>query len=658
MPIIDLIRGDRFRAHEVLFARRHPYEFADFHPQLVSDLWSDASRLVVLAFRGAAKSTLSEEYAAMSGCEGLFHNCIIIGSSEARAAERLAAISNELKTNDLLLACYGDQVGEVWTQTKLVLRNGSAIQAMGRDQDIRGIKHLDWRPDLILVDDFEDKDNVQSPEGRRRTMRWFLAELLPACDPRARIRVLATPMNRESVPMQLIRQAKWPHRTVPIAWLDEEGNEQSSWPDAFPMEWIGERRSEYAALGEIDLWESEYMVNPASAATRVFDQAHFLVEPVERTWQAVYAMIDPARTVRRTSATTGWAVWSWVRNRLIVWESGAKYLLPDEVVDLVFRIAREFSPVEIGIEEDGLNEWLLQPIRARMLTEGAIPYRGARATRRGERKHDFIRGLQPFFANGEVIFARPMPELCEQLLGFPTGRIDAADALAYALLLKPGRLIYEEWNPNVHIVPAEPSWGRPVYLAVNATRSGVVAALAQVSDGRSVVLADFVGEGDPGEGFEGIAREASLVAAGARMTVIAGGQHWDQYRNVGLVQAARSLGVECRPGGDPARGREWIRRELGRSGPSGPAFRVSPDARWTLNALAGGYSRPLKDGVLTAEPADNRYRLLMEGLEAFAGLMAWGMEDEDMDEAANYAIAPDGRRYRSALPARMQMRAN
>jgi predicted protein tyrosine phosphatase len=181
--------GDRYRLHEVVFERRHEHAFAPYHRQLVADFWSDEPQLVTLAFRGGGKSTLAEEYVALAGCEGLFRNCIIIGSSEARAAERLAAISNELKTNDRLLALYRDQVGEVWTQTKLVLANGAAIQAMGRDQDIRGIKHLDWRPDLVLVDDFEDKDNVQSPEGRRRTLRWFLAELRPACDPRHKVRV-------------------------------------------------------------------------------------------------------------------------------------------------------------------------------------------------------------------------------------------------------------------------------------------------------------------------------------------------------------------------------------------------------------------------------------------------------------------------------------
>lgn len=67
-------------------------------------------------------------------------------------------------------------------------------------------------------------------------------------------------------------------------------------------------------------------------------------------------MIDSARTVARTSATTGWAAWSWIRDRLAVWDEGAELLLPNAVVDLCFRLGRELRPVEIGFEKNGLDE--------------------------------------------------------------------------------------------------------------------------------------------------------------------------------------------------------------------------------------------------------------------------------------------------------------
>ena len=659
MPTIaDLraqIRADRFWAHEYLFKHRHEYPFAPFHRDLVADFWSDERFYIDLGFRECGKTTLVEEAVAMAACEGDFRNIVIIGAKVDLAAELLTNVKSELENNDTLLGLYGDQRGATWQITKIELKDGRCVQAVGRDQSVRGTKHRDWRPDLIIINDFEDDEEVLTPDGRRKTLRWVLRTLLPACDRRRRkIRIYDTVRDADSVPMQLRKQG-WPTRFIPVSYIGVDGLEQPSWPGHPTMtrEWLERERGMYARLGELDIWEREMMCNAATQADRTFQAEHFKIEPIPRTWQAVYAMIDPARTVRKSSATTGWAVWSWVRNRLIVWEAGAKHLMPDEIIDLAFRLARDYAPVEIGIEEDGLHEWLLQPIRARMSGgAGTLPYRGIRAPRG---KIDFIRGLQPFFVAGEVVWANDMPELRDQLLSFPTGRIDAPNALAYALLLKPGRLIYEDWNPNAHIETVESSWDRPHYLAANATRSMVSAALCQMVDGRTSIVDDWISEGDAGDVLERIIREASLRAGGARLTLVAGRKHWEQYQNVGLVQTARSLGLDVRPGGDPARGRELIRRELGRTRTTAPAFAVAPAARWVLNAFAGGYSVPLRDGSLANEPADNNYRLIMEGVEAFAGLMAFGIEDED-EQQPNWAYDAQGRRYRSALPARMQMR--
>jgi len=641
--------GAAWKLQQHLFQHRHEDKSPAVHREITEFLWSDVDRGVVLGFRGIGKSTLVEEVLTIAAGFRLFHNCLIIGSSEARAAERLAAVSNELKMNDGVKQQWGDMVGDPWTQTKLGLRWGGCIQAMGRDQDIRGLKHLDWRPDLVIVDDFEDKDNVQTPEGRRKTLRWFLAELLPACDPKRKVRVLATPMDAESVPMLLIRKPRpaWDVKVFPILYLDGEGVETPTWPARFPLAWCSRERADYEALGEIDIWEREFMCNAVSSASRVFKPEMIRVAPVEHTFQAKWAMIDPARTTRRTSAMTGWAVWSWERHRLVVWEAGARHMMPDEIVDLAFRLAGEHEPVDVGIEEDGLNEWLLQPIRSRMLRDGTIPCRAVRAPKG---KLDFIRGLQPFFSAGEVTLCSEMPELREQLLSFPTGRIDAPNALAYALQLRPGRLIYDGWNARQHILPfqAQNSYVREYSLALNATRTIVTGMLVVSIDGRVVVVADFVREGDPGEAAESILREASIRSAG-RLTAFAGPQHFDQWRNVGLVQALRASGCDCRPGGAVEAGREFIRAELGRSVAGEPSFAVSDGASWTLRAFAGGYARSVRDGEIHQEATDNRYRTLMEGLESFCGLFAWQNES---DQNRNWAFDREGRRYLSAAPDR------
>lgn len=616
---------------------------------MVADFWAEARELVTLGFRGAGKTTLLEEDLALAAGEGWFRYCLIIGSKEERAAEPLAAVKNELAMNEEFRAVYGDLVGETWTQTKAVLKTGAVIQAIGRDQDIRGIKHLDWRPDLVVAIDFEDKDTVQTPEGRRHTLRWFLAELLPACDrARRRVRVQATPMDRESVPLKLVGQSGWASRVYPLLFLDEDGEERSSWPAKFPVEEAQADRAAYRRLGEGDLWDREYMCRAVSDEARVFRAEDIRVVPRDRLWEGVWCMVDPARTVKRTSASTGWAAWSWVRNRLVVWDAGAELLLPDAIVDLGFRLNEEHRPIEVGFEEDGLNEWLLQPLRQAGLTRRvSLPLRAVKAPRG---KIDFIRTLQPFFKAGEVELARPCEALVEQLLGFPTGRIDAPNALAYAVLNRPGLPIYDGFDPRDHIAAELAEiWGKPVFLAANAQPALVTAALMQVVDGVLCVLADWIVEDEVASALSIVAREASLLS-GRSPVLVAGPDHYRQHLNVGLIQAAKALPMETRRGGDPQPGRAYIADQMALRRRGRGAIAVSETARWTLNALAGGYARPLQARGFGAEAERGRYRVLMEGIESFAALLAVGVSDEDEEASANYAYDRQGRRYRSAMP--------
>lgn len=646
----DLIRrfvADRDLAHRVLFAHRHAQASPAFHTELRRDFWSSEPETVVLAFRGAAKTTNDEESVVLAAVEGRFRNCVWIGSNEARAAESVMSIARELERNDLINGLYGEQAGPVWTQTKIVLTNGCCIQALGRDQDLRGLKHYDWRPDLVIAHDFEDKETVQTPDGRAKTFRWLLSEVLPMCDPAYRIRVRATPMDAESVPMRLMRDG-WPAKVFPIVYLGEDGEEVAAWPERFPLEWVERRKRIYVRSGEVAVWEREFMCNAEPESERVFRPEHFRVEPRARLWQATYSMTDPARTAsRKTSATTGWAVWSWVGRKLVVWDGGAEHWLPDEIVAKQFEIAAEHDPVWVGIEENGLEEWLRQPLRAEFPRRGAIPLRGVRAPRG---KLDFIRGLQPLAAGGDVIFAREMPVMREQFLGFPRGRIDAPNALAYALQLRPGALIYDAFGAENIGGDLAVDQARPLWLALNATKRMVTAVACQVKDGALHVLHDWLVEGDPAEVVDGILLEAGLQGAGLRL--VAGPQHFDRWQNVGLVQACNVFPADVQQGAAPDLGRGWIRGVLDSHVRGLSGLRCADDARWTLRAFTGGYCRGVdRRGAILESAEDGEYRVLMEGLESFCALIAHGRAGED-DGDANYAYDRAGRRYLSIMPAR------
>ena len=674
------LERDRWLAHEVLFAHRHPKPPAEFHRETVADFWSDEQYAIILAFRGSAKSTLGEEDIALAAAYRVFHNILIIGSSETRAAERLQSVSYELASNELITLMFGEQKPKMgtWTQTKIVTTANVCVQAMGRDQDIRGIKYLDFRPDFVFVDDFEDKDSVQTPEGRAKTLRWFVGELLPACAPHVKVRIRATPMDAESVPMRLKNEAGWPTHTYPIEYLDEEGKRRASWPEVFSLAWIDRQRRTYERLGELGVWNREFMCRAVSDADQIFHKEMLRVQHRERTYEAVYAMIDPARTTRATSASTGWAVWSWDKNRLVVWAAGALIALPDEIIALAFDIAERFDPVWIGIEQDGLEEFLLQPLRHEQVKRGiTIPYRGMRAPRG---KLDFIRGLQPFFSAREVLFAQPLPDLEAQLLNFPTGRIDAPNALAYALMMRPSSPIYDGFNRDHIVEGVQIAAGQRLMLAANATGAMTTAILLQSFDGKLRILADWVYEGGPAERAADIVEAAAQIVDTSRVVAvpverpwdemlklplpdrmisrpnnplwIVPQQHSDRMMNVGLMQAVRAVPAEVRVGGTETAGSIHLRDTLSRTVRGLPAVEISPAARWTLRALAGGYTRGMVRGRLQDFAEEGPYRVLMEGLEAFCGMTDAAAHKEDDPDQISRVDERSGLRYASAMPAR------
>jgi hypothetical protein len=637
---------DRKLAHQVLFRHRHPDATPPFHHELTDAWHSTIPNFLAMAFRGGAKSTLAEEAIVLGAAMGLIRNVLILGSNSDRANDRLRSIKHEIETNELLIQLYGELVGTTWNEAKVVLANGVVLQAFGRGQSLRGVKHLDSRPDFCFADDIEEEEHVRTPEARQETLSWFMSVVLPALDKGARVRVNATPLDRDALPLTLARQPGWQTRIYPIEHVDKHGDRVATWPARFPLTWVDEKRQEYHALGMAHEYEREYMCRAEDPARKVFTSAMFKIEPRVRSWQPTFAFYDPARTVKTTSATTGWACWSWIGSKLIVWDGGAESWRPDEMIAHMFRLDEEFAPVAIGVEETGLNEFLMQPLRQEQLKRAyLIPVEAWNAPRG---KLEFIRGLQPFFNAGEVVLAKDIPAKA-QFLSYPTGKIDFPNALAYALKMRPGQVIYDEFS-GANVGDELLIRSRvPLHLALNAGDGVTTGVLLQYVDGCLHVLADWVKEGDPGAVIANMVSEAALLAP-TPLRLVAGAGHFGNFDRVGLRGAVAKIPAELHRGGAETLGRDELRALLRRSVRGNAALQVASTARWTLNAFSSGYCRAVdKQGRVSEEARSGPYRMLMRGVEAFTAMLKGGISD-DADDRPHYRYTDTGQRYVSALP--------
>lgn len=640
---------DRILAHEVLFPHRHTNRTEDFHREMILD-WHDSSerRSIDMVFRGGAKSTIAEEAVTIRAGFREFKNALVIGETLERSCERVHSIKREIETNENLATLFGDLKGPTWADGELVLSNGVRIKALGRGQALRGIKFEDIRPDAVFCDDVETADSVADKDRREKTRKWFFAELLPACDVKAFVRVAATPLDNDALAVRLLSAPGWKHKIFPIEYLDPEtGERRATWPDRFPLVAIDELRETFIKQGLLADYEREYLCATRSTSARTFREEHFKVEPRVRTWQARYAMFDPARTVGAKSATTGYASWSWIGSKLVVWDAWGRQLLPDAIVNSIFECATEseLPPVWIGVEEDGLNEFLLQPIRNEQVKRGiSIPFRSMRAPKG---KFDFIGALQPYFKAREVIFAKELPDLRDQLLGFPTGRIDVPNALAYALKLKPGSPIYSGFTSEHVVEGLRKVAGLKPWLVMHATQGGVAAAAVQWGNGVLYVLADWFREGHIVDAVPMIVSEARVEIGSAVGTAVMPSAHFGKYTNAGLAQAVCRIPMEAQQGGPIDEGTAKLADLLERKRDGFPAVRISSSATWTLNALAGGYCKYLsKYGVLENDAEPGPYRAVMEAVESFLGLASAPVLSEQQDRAYDYTN--EGRRYLSA----------
>ena len=650
--LLEKFKRDRMLAHIALFPHRHKEESPPFHEEVV-ELFNSSAPLVALeAFRGGAKSTLIEEHVILKAMFKEEEFILIVGNSWSSACERLASIRQEFETNDALIDLFGDQKSAPWAADEIVLANGVKVQAVGARQSMRGIKHNSERPTCAVIDDLEDEENVATEESRRKTERWLTGTLRPALNPKTgNIRFIGTALHPKALIEKKCADPEWVSRKFPVVYFDEEtGEEKPTWPDRFPLEWVQKLRQDYLNSGNLIEFEQEYMCRAEDVAGKPFQASMIKVAAAPAHYLPIEIVVDPARTTKARSARTGYVAASWMNNKLIVHEALGAFHKPDEMINTIFEWNARFRPVNIGVESNSLEEFIMQPLRAKSLDKGiSLPITDLRAP---SDKIDFIKGLQPFYMSGGVTHAKPLPDLENELLQFPTGRMDVPNALAYLLRMRAGRTVYEDFTSE-HIAPIIEIHGASPRWLVIATRPAMTAAaLVQYAGGTFRVYHDWVIDKPVMEALPDILREATMLGEG-QVKIAAPLEEFDRYMNQGLPAAARRDDVALTRTALAAKNEGVLKEWLTKRNHGEPALLVADEARWTINGLARGYARRLeKGGVLGQLPVDNQYRVLIEAIEAFVGWMENASKTSDNGMPVRYSTAPDGRRYITSLPGR------
>lgn len=157
-------------------------------------------RRAVAAPRGHAKSTTLTFKGTMHAVLYEYkHYPIILSDSSDQAEGFLENIRVEFEENGLIREDFGDLQGKVWRNNVILTASRIKVEAIGSGKKIRGRKHRNWRPDLLVLDDIENDENVRTPEQRFKLSNWFNKAVSKAGDDYTDIVYIGTLLHYDSL---------------------------------------------------------------------------------------------------------------------------------------------------------------------------------------------------------------------------------------------------------------------------------------------------------------------------------------------------------------------------------------------------------------------------------------------------------------------------
>ena len=341
-------------------------------PPLHRKVWevyaSDDPQVVCAAPRDHAKSTaFTVDYVL---AEVLFRRSdyvIIIGATEELSQELVSNISEELHVNDDLIREFGVAGFEVDQKTELIVRMEDGhrfrVLARGAEQKIRGRMWKGKRPNLIVGDDLEDDEQVESKERRSKFRRWFFRAAKQALAKGGRIRVHGTVLHEDSLLARLLRNKTW----TPLFFKAHRSYDDFRdllWPERWSEEELRKKRREFEEDNDAPGYSQEFLNDPRDTS-EAFIRREDLLPMKEEDYESdkvVCAAADFAASKAESADNTSFVVGGKdVSNLLHLIDDRTGHWNSQEVVEEIFSIQDAWKPVVFWVE-DGVIWKILAPM--------------------------------------------------------------------------------------------------------------------------------------------------------------------------------------------------------------------------------------------------------------------------------------------------------
>ncbi len=417
----------------------------DFHTELTQALNSyDEKNLLIIGFRGSAKSTfgsLALPLWASLEYPDLYPFIIPVADTALQSAVNIANIKYELDYNRLIKQDYGNIQGEFvedwslesdeeWQAKNMLLSNGVRILARSRGQKVRGLRHRQHRPKLVVVDDPEDLEWVRTKENRDKTMRWMQGEVIPAIDNGiGRLIVIGNLLHTDAMIPRLQKLGIF--KVLKFALIE---NDIVRWPGKYPdQQAIDTQRIKAGPIA----WQREYLLKIVPDEGQEITEAdihYYDTEPKSGDVSMNATGVDLAISQKTTADYTGMVTAS-----LAIEDAKPKIYVHKYPLNMrigfhdTIQQAQALHNMQPGLHQFYVEDVAYQRAAIQEMERNMLPVVPMNPI---NDKRARLKVAANYIKNGTVVFPRTgCEDLLIQLLGFGIEEHDdLVDALVYLIL--------------------------------------------------------------------------------------------------------------------------------------------------------------------------------------------------------------------------------
>lgn len=301
--------------------------------------------------RGHAKTTFVKILLAWMLAYGKAKYILVVCATQPNA-ENVVSDINSIMGSANMEAIYGAWNSNLYTDnttTKQCMYRGIAITIMakGAGTAVRGVNINNSRPDVILCDDMQTKENDASPTESKTLRSWFVATLLKVIEPHGNRLVIyiGNMYSDKCILKQLQDSDKW----ISLITGAILSTGEPLWPELHSLESLMDGFLHDEQLGEADSWFAEVMNDPRNLTTSLLPKDLPVNTAEYGVADGVFITIDPAG-FKKTSDDNVIITHEIHDGIGVIAKTDVGKYDPKKVIEIAFSRAFEYGASVIGVE--------------------------------------------------------------------------------------------------------------------------------------------------------------------------------------------------------------------------------------------------------------------------------------------------------------------